>query len=169
MESRARRRSNVGARADTQGVIVACASCGQANRLRYAALNKTIRCGNCRVTLPPLAAPIEIENAAAFDAGANDSALPLLVDFWAPWCGPCRLVAPELERLAKSSAGRYLVVKVNTDVVTDVAARFRVRSIPTLALVFGGREIERVTGVRPASEIDAFVSRAMANATPRAS
>ena len=137
--------------------------------MRYAALNKTIRCGNCRATLLPLSEPVEIENAAAFDAAANNSALPLLVDFWAPWCGPCRLVAPELERLAQSNAGRYLVVKVNTDAVTDVAARFRIRSIPTLALVFGGREIERVTGVRPASEIEAFVSRAMANATPRAS
>ena len=91
------------------------------------------------------------------------------MDFWAPWCGPCRLVAPELERLAQSNAGRYLVVKVNTDVVTDVAGRFRIRSIPTLALVFGGREIERITGVRPASEIEAFISRAMATATPRAS
>ena len=157
------------ARADTQGVIVACSSCGQANRMRYTALNKTIRCGNCRVTLPPLSKPVEIENAAAFDAAAHDSALPLLVDFWAPWCGPCRLVAPELERLAQSNAGRYLVVKVNTDAVTEVAARFRIRSIPTLALVFGGREIERMTGVRPASEIEAFVARAMASATPRAS
>ena len=159
----------VGARADAQGVIVGCPSCGQANRMRYTALNKTIRCGNCRVTLPPLSGPVEIADAATFDAAARDSALPLLVDFWAPWCGPCRLVAPELERLAQANAGRYLVVKVNTDAVTEVAARFRIRSIPTLALVFGGREIERVTGVRPASEIEAFISRAMATATPRAS
>jgi thioredoxin 2 len=137
--------------------------------MRFTALNKTIRCGTCRTTLPPLSSPVEIADAATFDAAANDSALPLLVDFWAPWCGPCRLVAPELERLAQSNAGRYLVVKVNTDVVTDVAARFRIRSIPTLALVFGGREIERITGVRPASEIEAFVSRAIATARPRAS
>jgi len=139
----------VGARADAQGVIVGCPSCGQANRMRYTALNKTIRCGNCRVTLPPLSGPVEIADAATFDAAARDSALPLLVDFWAPWCGPCRLIAPELERLAQANAGRYLVVK--------------------LALVFGGREIERITGVRPASEIEAFISRAMATATPRAS
>ena len=112
---------------------------------------------------------MKIADAATFDAAARDSALPLLVDFWAPWCGPCRLIAPELERLAQANAGRYLVVKVNTDAVTEVAARFRIRSIPTLALVFGGREIERITGVRPASEIEAFISRAMATATPRAS
>ena len=137
--------------------------------MRYTALNKTIRCGNCRVTLPPLSAPVEIADAATFDAAANGSAVPLLVDFWAPWCGPCRMVAPELERLAQSNAGRYLVVKVNTDAVTEVATRFRIRSIPTLALVFGGREIERITGVRPAADLQAFITRAMANATPRAS
>ena len=79
------------------------------------------------------------------------------------------MVAPELERLAKSSAGRYLIVKVNTDVVTEIAERFIVRSIPTLALVFHGREIDRITGVRPASEIDAFASRALENAARRAS
>jgi len=159
----------MGARAETQGVIVECPSCGRPNRMRFTALNKTARCGHCRETLPPLSAPVDITDTASFDAAANQSALPILVDFWAPWCGPCRMVAPELERIATSNAGRYLIVKVNTDALTDVAARFRIRSIPTLALVFGGREIDRVTGVRPASEIEAFVSRALAAATPRAS
>ena len=158
-----------GATVDRQGVIVTCPSCGRANRLRFNALGKTTRCGSCRTTLAPPSAPLEIGDAATFDAAANESSIPLLVDFWAPWCGPCRMVAPELDRVAAGNAGRYLVVKVNTDVVTDIAERFRIRSIPTLAAVFGGRELDRVTGVRPASEIEAFASRAVATATSRAS
>ena len=154
----------MGATADRQGVIVGCPSCGKSNRMRFSMLGKTIRCGSCRTNLPPLAVPVDIPDASSFDAAARESGLPLLVDFWAPWCGPCRMVAPELERLAASSAGRYLIVKVNTDVVTEIAERFIIRSIPTLALVFQGREIDRLTGVRPASEIDAFASRALAGA-----
>jgi thioredoxin 2 len=157
------------ARVDQNGVIVACGQCGSSNRLRFNVLAKTTRCGNCHAALGAPANPVEIPDAATFDAAANHSALPLIVDFWAPWCGPCKMVAPELERVAQANAGHYLVVKVNTDVVTDVAARFAIRSIPTLAVVFGGRELARVAGVRPASEIEAFAARTLAAATPRAS
>ena len=156
-------------RLDGTGVIVTCNSCGKANRLAFRLLNRATRCANCKTTLPAPGAPVEAGDAAAFDAAATHSAVPLIVDFWAPWCGPCRMVAPELERVARSSAGRYLVVKVNTDAITDVAARFNIRSIPTLAIVFGGRELGRVAGVRPASEIEAFAARTVAAATPRAS
>ena len=93
----------------------------------------------------------------------------MLVDFWAPWCGPCKMVAPELARVAQSSAGRYLVLKVNTDVHQDIGARFRIQSIPTLALVVDGREVERIAGARPAADILAFADRAAAAAQPRAS
>jgi thioredoxin 2 len=154
---------------DRSGVIVNCSQCGRANRLAFAALAKATRCGHCKASIGAPSAPIEVSEEAAFEAAAAHSALPLLVDFWAPWCGPCRTVAPELARVAQSKAGRFLVVKVNTDELTGTAARFRIRSIPTLALVSGGREIERIAGARPAQEIEAFAEQALASATPRAS
>ena len=154
---------------DHSGVIVSCAQCGRANRLGFAALAKPARCGQCKAAIGAPGIPIEVTDSAAFDAAAAGSALPLLVDFWAPWCGPCRMVAPELARVAQAAAGRYLVVKVNTDELTDVAARFRIKSIPTLALVSGGREIDRLAGARPAPEIEAFAQRALAADARRAS
>jgi thioredoxin 2 len=154
---------------DPKGVIAACPTCARANRLAFATLGRAARCGQCKTAVSAPAAPIEIDDDAAFDAAMSRSALPLVVDFWAPWCGPCRMVAPELERLARSTAGRYLVVKVNTDEHQDIAARFRIQSIPTLAVVFGGREIDRTAGVRPAAEIEAFIGRALAESRRRAS
>ncbi len=154
---------------DPSGVIVNCDSCGRANRLGFDTLNRTTRCGQCKNPLSAPAAPIEIADARAFDAAAAKSAIPLVVDFWAPWCGPCRMVAPELERLARANAGRYLVVKVNTDAQTDLAARFRIQSIPTMAVVFGGREIARTAGARPAADIQAWVEKSVADSQRRAS
>jgi thioredoxin 2 len=154
---------------DAKGVIVTCGSCGRANRLPFTALNRTTRCGQCKTALAPPAAPIEVTDSQSFDAAAAQSALPLVVDFWAPWCGPCRMVAPELERLARSTAGRYLIVKVNTDVATDLAARFRIRSIPTMAVVHGGQELARAAGARSAADIEAFVEQTLAANQRRAS
>ncbi len=151
---------------DERGVIVTCEHCGKTNRLAYATLARPARCGQCKATLGPPAAPIEVPDAAAFDA-ATRGALPALVDFWAPWCGPCKMVAPELVRVAQTSAGRYLVLKVNTDVHQDIGARFRIQSIPTLALVIAGREVQRLAGARPAADILAFADRAASQ--PRAS
>ena len=156
-------------RLDRSGVIVQCGSCGRSNRLAFATLGRPARCGGCKAALAAPAAPIEIEDAGAFDAAASSSALPLVVDFWAPWCGPCRMVAPELEKFARSTAGRYLVVKVNTDEHQDIGGRFRIQSIPTLAVIAGGRELDRTAGVRPAADILAFVDRAVAAHQRRAS
>ena len=158
-----------GGKLDRTGVIVTCGQCGRANRLAYDALLKTTRCGQCHAAIAAPSTPIEVDDSAAFDAAARTSVLPLLVDFWAPWCGPCRMVAPELERVAADASGRYLVVKVNTDVHQDIGARFRIRSIPTLAIVSGGEEIDRIAGARPAADILAFADRAAAGNRRRAS
>ena len=83
----------------------------------------------------------------------------VFVDWWASWCGPCRMVAPELEKVAARTAGRWLVVKVNTDVLTELGERYQIRSIPTMAVFAGGREIGRTAGARPAADIEAFVQQ----------
>ncbi len=84
-----------------------------------------------------------------------------MVDFWAPWCGPCRMVAPELARVAASSAGRFVVVKVNTDAVPELGERFRIQSIPTMAVFAGGKEVARTSGAMPAAQIESFVNGAV--------
>jgi thioredoxin 2 len=154
---------------DRSGVILTCPHCGRANRVRYDALDKTTRCGQCKTELQPPHTPIETGDSASFDAAAADSVLPLVVDFWAPWCGPCRMVAPELERVARAMAGRALVVKVNTDVLADLGQRFRIMSIPTMTVVHRGREIARTSGARPAADIQTFVEQAVAAEQRRAS
>ena len=148
------------ARADARGIIVACPACGRANRLAYASLQKQARCGHCQTALAPPAVPVEVADTDTFDAIVGQSVLPVLVDFWAPWCGPCRMVAPELERVAAQASGEFLVIKVNTDQLTDVAARFQIRSIPTLGLLHRGQELNRLSGARPAADIIRFAREA---------
>ncbi len=142
---------------DSKGVIAPCPSCGQRNRRAFGKLDAESRCGKCQTALPPPGVPVEVPDDAAFDAAVAASSLPVVVDFWAPWCGPCHMMAPEFERVARESAGRYLVLKVNTDAVPGLGNRFGVRSIPTLAVFVGGREAGRSSGARPAAEIEAFV------------
>jgi thioredoxin 2 len=157
------------ARLDDRGVVVSCASCGRANRLGFSNLTKGARCGECHAGVPSVSTPVDVTSTAAFDAAVAQSKLPLVVDFWAAWCGPCRMVAPELERLARTTAGRWLVLKIDTDAQTELAARFRIRSIPTLAVIAGGQEIARTAGARGAEDIERFVADALGSGERRAS
>ena len=147
---------------DDRGLIVTCPSCQQRNRVPYGheAAGGT-KCKKCGTLLPATAEPVEVPTAEIFDALVASSSLPLVVDFWAPWCGPCRMVAPELVRVAANNAGRYLVVKVNTDAVPELGDRFGIRSIPTMAVFDGGRERARTSGARPAAAIESFVAEAV--------
>jgi len=145
---------------DEKGLIVACGACGKKNRLAYDKLGDAVRCGQCKEPLTAPGAPIELHLTADFDRLVAKSSLPVVVDYWAPWCGPCRMVAPELQKVATRQAGRMIVVKVNTDELSDLGERFNIRSIPTLALFANGREIARSSGARPASDIEAWVEQA---------
>lgn len=144
---------------DERGFITSCPSCGQRNRVAFS--TRAARCGRCQSALPPPSHPIEVPDARAFDALVRDARHPVVVDFWAPWCGPCRMVAPELARVAASNAGRFVVVKVNTDALPELGERFRIRSIPTMAIFEEGKEVARTSGAMPAAQIESFVNGAV--------
>jgi thioredoxin 2 len=146
---------------DDRGILMACPNCGQRNRLAFDRLSDPVRCGKCKTALSPPSTPLDVATSADFDRLVAQTSLPIVVDFWAPWCAPCRMVAPELAAVAGRASGRWLVVKVNTDVLSDLGERLRVRSIPTMTVFAHGREVARTAGARPAADIEAFVRQAL--------
>lgn len=145
---------------DSRGIICPCQQCGRRNRIAYERIGQPARCSECKRELPAPAAPVDVQDVAGFDALVSKSSVPVLVDFWAPWCGPCQMVAPELAKVAAAGAGRWIVAKVNTEERRDLGGRFRIQSIPTLMLWSGGREVARQAGAMPAPGIMQFIQRA---------
>ncbi|WP_136053928.1 thioredoxin [Microbacterium sp. K24] len=133
--------------------VVVCPNCATKNRVPVAA-GGTPRCGNCRNALPW----IVDSSDADFRSVADESALPVLVDVWAPWCGPCRMVSPALEQLATELAGRLKLVKVNADEAPGVSRRFEVQAIPTLILIHRGRVIATQVGAAPVHVLRTWVT-----------
>ena len=142
---------------DGSGVRLVCSSCGTTNRILYSGLDRAARCAKCHAGLPLPSEPIEVSGVEAFDAAVSQASVPIVVDFWAAWCGPCRMVAPEIKKVAEHLAGKALVLKVDTDANPELSSRFGIRSIPTIGVFKHGREVTRVAGARPASAIEALV------------
>jgi thioredoxin 2 len=133
--------------------IVSCPSCGKRNRVPRSS-SGVPRCGVCHAPLPWL---VEADEGS-FDEIVRTARLLVLVDIWAPWCGPCRMVSPIVERMAREAAGRLQVVKVNADEAPGVASRFRVQGIPTLLLLRDGKEVARQVGALPEADLRAWLA-----------
>jgi thioredoxin 2 len=146
--------------ADEKGIHLACPDCQQANRIPFALLHLKGKCGSCKAALPLPSLPVEIDSPATYAALVSEASLPLLIDFWAPWCGPCLMVAPEVTKLAGLAAGELIVAKVNTEAQPVIAGNMGIRSIPTFAVFVGGREVERTSGGSSATQLRDFALRA---------
>ena len=139
-----------------------CAACGATNRVPPEKIAQGLQpvCGKCKAPLTLDATPRTVTDAT-FAAEVERSPLPVLVDLWAPWCGPCRMVAPAIDALASEMAGRLRVAKLNVDESPATSTRFGVQSIPCLLLIQAGREVDRLVGAQPKSEIVRWLERSL--------
>lgn len=140
-------------------IVSPCGSCGAKNRVPVRHLADVGRCGVCKAHLPAVNEPIEVD-AGSFDEIVSAAKVPILVDFWAAWCGPCRAAAPEVQQLAREMGGKALVLKVDTEAHPDLAARFRVQSIPNFIVLQRGHSVFQRAGLAPRSEMRRWLESA---------
>ncbi len=143
--------------------LIRCPCCGATNRVSQEAKEKIAGglapvCGRCKTPLSSDNRPISVTDAT-FAEEVERSPVPVLLDLWAPWCGPCRMIAPVLESLASEWAGRVRIAKLNVDENPATATRFNARSIPLLVVIKDGREVDRIIGVQPRGEIERRLQR----------
>ena len=140
-------------------MIRSCEKCGQKNRVPAARLTQEARCGACKNPLAPLAEPVNV-GRSEFDEIVNDVSVPVLVDFWADWCAPCRMASPHVEAVARELSGRAIVLKVDTEAEPELAGRFQIRGIPNFVVLKDGAVVLQEAGLVDSARLRSWLEQA---------